>query len=149
MTTTPAANINPAPTQPPAPETLGLAGLVTTLSALLLSVVSFAAAGIAVPDIGASLRASPAEQSLVVSAYSLGFAVPMVLGGRLGNLYGRRRMFLLGMAGFTIFSLAATLSPGITNLAIRTGELHGERSIDTLQLLVGQVTSPGNQGRLF
>jgi len=81
-------------------------------------VISFSAAGIAVPDIGASLHASPAEQSLVVSAYAVGFAVPLVLGGRLGDLYGRRRLFLLGMAGFTLFSLAAALSPTITLLIV-------------------------------
>ncbi|WP_097867290.1 MFS transporter [Streptomyces sp. rh34] len=100
----------------PPPPGLGTARLLTTLSALLLSVVGFAAAGIAVPDIGASLGATAAEQSLVVSVYASGFAIPMVLGGRLGDLYGRRRLFLLGMAGFTLFSLVATLAPSITVL---------------------------------
>jgi hypothetical protein len=90
---------------------LGRAGLFATLSALFLSVVSFAAAGIAVPDIGASLQATAAEQSLVVAIYALGFAVPLVLGGRLGDLYGRRRLFLIGMAGFTLSSLLATFAP--------------------------------------
>ncbi|WP_018658288.1 MFS transporter [Actinomadura flavalba] len=99
-----------------APPTLGTAGLLTALSALLLSVVSFAAAGIAVPAIGASLHASAAEQSLVVSVYALGFAVPMVVGGRLGDLHGRRRLFLSGMAGFTLFSLVAALAPDIGTL---------------------------------
>ena len=98
------------------PTTLGTAGLLTALSALLLSVVSFAAAGVAVPSIGTSLQASASEQSLVVSVYSLGFAVPMVVGGRLGDIYGRRRLFLYGMAGFTVFSLVATLAPTITVL---------------------------------
>ena len=91
-------------------------GLLATLSALLLSVVSFSATGIAVPDIGRSLDAAASQQSLVVSAYSLGFAVPLVLGGRLGDLYGRRRLFLLGMAGFTLLSLVATLAPTMTVL---------------------------------
>lgn len=63
------------------------------------------------PDIGASLQATAAEQSLVVAIYALGFAVPLVLGGRLGDLYGRRRLFLIGMAGFTLFSLMATFAP--------------------------------------
>ncbi|MET7320662.1 MFS transporter [Streptomyces sp. NPDC005549] len=106
-----------APSQPSAPG-LGTGRLLTTLSALLLSVVSFSAAGIAVPDIGASLGATAAEQSLVVSVYALGFAVPMVLGGRLGDLYGRRLLFLVGMAGFTLFSLGATLAPNITVLIV-------------------------------
>ncbi|GAA2353349.1 hypothetical protein GCM10010417_07030 [Streptomyces carpaticus] len=105
----------PGPAERPAPG-LGTARLLATLSALLVSVVGFAAAGIAVPDIGASLGATAGEQSLVVSVYALGFAVPMVLGGRLGDLYGRRRLFLLGMAGFTLFSLVSALAPGITVL---------------------------------
>ena len=98
--------------------TLGTAGLLTALSALLLSVVSFAAVGIAVPSIGTSLHASASEQSLVVSIYPLGFAAPMVVGGRLGDLYGRRRLFLYGMAGFTAFSLMAALAPTITVLIV-------------------------------
>jgi len=106
-----------ASAQPPTPG-LGTGRLLTTLSALLLSVVSFSAAGIAVPDIGASLGATAAEQSLVVSVYALGFAVPMVLGGRLGDLYGRRLLFLVGMAGFTLFSLGAMLAPNITVLIV-------------------------------
>ena len=96
---------------PPPPDGLSRAGLFATLSALFLSVVSFAAAAIAVPDIGDSLRATASEQSLVVSIYALGFAVPLVLGGRLGDVYGRRRMLLLGMAGFTVFSLLAAFAP--------------------------------------
>lgn len=91
-------------------------GLLATLAALLLSVVSFSSTGIAAPDIGSSLNASAAEQSLVVSAYSLGFAVPLVLGGRLGDLFGRRRLMLLGMAGFTILSLVATFTTNVTVL---------------------------------
>lgn len=107
-----------APDDSPTPPTLGMAGLLTALSALLLSVVSFAATGIAVPSIGTSLQASAAEQSLVVSVYTLGFAAPMVVGGRLGDLYGRRRLFLIGMAGFTVFSLASMLAPTITALIV-------------------------------
>lgn len=101
----------PVPSASSPPRGLGRAGLFATLSALFLSVVSFAAAGIAVPDIGASLQATAAEQSLVVAIYALGFAVPLVLGGRVGDLYGRRRLFLIGMAGFTLSSLLATFAP--------------------------------------
>lgn len=100
------------------PSRLGIAGILTALSALLLSVVSFASVGIAVPSIGSSLQASASEQSLVVSIYPLGFAAPMVVGGRLGDLYGRRRLFLVGMAAFTLFSLVATLAPTVTVLIV-------------------------------
>lgn len=124
---------------------LGIPGLLATLSALLLSVVSFSATGIAVPDIGASLHASAAEQSLVVSAYSLGFAVPLVLAGRLGDLYGRRRLFLLGMAGFTLFSLAATFSPNITVL-ITARALTGISAAAMVPQVLATITA-STQGR--
>jgi MFS family permease len=42
----------------------------------------------------------------VVGAYTLAFAVALVLGGRLGDKYGRRNLFLVGAAGFTLASLA-------------------------------------------
>src|SRR5690625_2162016 len=108
----------PAPSPSSPPSRLGRGGLFATLSALFLSVVSFAAVGIAVPDIGASLQATAAEQSLVVAIYALGFAVPLVLGGRLGDLYGRRHLFLIGMAGFTLFSLLATFAPTMAVLIV-------------------------------
>ncbi|WP_029138491.1 MFS transporter [Nakamurella lactea] len=94
-------------------NTLSTAGLYTALSALLMSVLSFSATSVALHDIGTALHASPASLSLVMSAYSVGFAMLMVIGGRLGDLYGRRRLFLIGMAGFTVTSLLATFAPDV------------------------------------
>ncbi len=115
MTTTTSTNsaIIPAdPSERPTPA-LTTAGLYTALSALLMSVLSFSATSVALHDIGRSLDASAGGQSLVMSAYSVGFAMLMVIGGRLGDLHGRRRLFLIGMAGFTVTSLAATISPTV------------------------------------
>ena len=54
----------------------------------------------------------PAELQLVISGYAASYAVFLITGGRLGDLYGRRRLFLIGMAGFvatnTLCGLAAT-----------------------------------------
>ncbi|WP_458683087.1 MFS transporter [Prescottella equi] len=125
--------------------TLGMAGLLSALSALLLSVVSFAATGISVPNIGASLHATAAEQSLVVSVYTIGFAAPMVVGGRLGDLYGRRRLFLLGMAGFTVFSLVSTLAPTITVLIVARA-LTGVSAAAMVPQVLATITA-STQGR--
>lgn len=122
---------------------LGRPGLFATLSALFLSVVSFAAAGIAVPDIGASLRATAAEQSLVVAIYALGFAVPLVLGGRLGDLYGRRRLFLIGMAGFTLFSLLAAFAPTMAAL-IAARALTGLSAAAMVPQVLATITASTN-----
>ncbi len=50
------------------------------------------------------LGADPAEVEFVVAGYGLAFAILLVTGGRLGDLFGRKRMFMLGMTGFTVAS---------------------------------------------
>ena len=62
---------------------------------------------VALPSIGADLAASEAQLEWIVSGYLLAFAVGLITGGRLGDLYGRRRIFLVGIAGFTLASAAA------------------------------------------
>lgn len=62
---------------------------------------------VALPSIGADLGASEAQLEWIVSGYMLAFAVALITGGRLGDLFGRRRIFLIGIAGFTLSSAAA------------------------------------------
>jgi EmrB/QacA subfamily drug resistance transporter len=62
---------------------------------------------VALPSIGADLGASDAQLEWIVSGYLLAFAVALITGGRLGDLFGRQRVFLIGIAGFTIASGAA------------------------------------------
>ncbi|NML32848.1 MFS transporter [Paraburkholderia antibiotica] len=59
---------------------------------------------LALPSIRTGLNASDAQLQLVVSAYASAYAVLLITGGRLGDLFGRRRMFMTGMAGFVIAS---------------------------------------------
>lgn len=87
-----------------------LAFFVLLLGALLPSLSNFIAT-IALPAIRASLHTPPSETGLVVSAYAAGYAVFLVTGGRLGDLFGRRLFFLLGMTGFTAASLGCGLAP--------------------------------------
>jgi len=65
---------------------------------------------VALPSIGADLAASEAQLEWIVSGYLLAFAVALITGGRLGDLFGRRRVFLIGIAGFTLASAAAALA---------------------------------------
>jgi len=62
---------------------------------------------VALPSIGADLAASDAQLEWIVSGYMLAFAMGLITGGRLGDLFGRRRIFLVGIAGFTLASAAA------------------------------------------
>src|SRR5579863_5823313 len=59
---------------------------------------------IALPSIRASLGANTSETGLIVSGYASAFAVCLITGGRLGDLFGRRLVFLVGMTGFTVTS---------------------------------------------
>ncbi|GAA2037005.1 MFS transporter [Agromyces tropicus] len=65
---------------------------------------------VALPSIGADLGATDAQLEWIVSGYLLAFAVALVTGGRLGDLHGRRRMFLIGVAGFTLASAGAAFA---------------------------------------
>ncbi|SFB42045.1 drug resistance transporter, EmrB/QacA subfamily [Cohnella sp. OV330] len=69
---------------------------------------------VALPSIQNSLQASFFEAQLIVSGYSLGQAVAILIGGRLGDLYGRKRMLLIGVSGFTLMSAlgGAVSDPG-------------------------------------
>src|SRR6202023_542899 len=65
---------------------------------------------VALPSIQRGLHASPSSLEWTVNAYTLTFAVLLVTGGRLGDLFGRRRMFLIGVAVFGLSSLLIALS---------------------------------------
>ncbi|MGP4012268.1 MFS transporter [Streptomyces sp. 4N124] len=96
---------------PAAPPVLGGLGLLTVLLGAALPLIDFFIVNVALPTIGQDLAASESVLELVVSGYGLAYAVLLVLGGRLGDLFGRRRLFLGGMAAFGLTSLACGLAP--------------------------------------
>jgi MFS family permease len=88
------------------------------LSATLLSVIDFLIVNIALPSIRAELGASDAEMQLTVAGYGLALAVCLITGGRLGDIYGRKRMFQIGMAGFTLTSMLCGFAQTSTQLVV-------------------------------
>lgn len=104
--TTTALSVRPA-----APPRLSGLGLFTVLLAAALPLIDFFIVNVALPTIGADLSASESVLELVVAGYGLSYAVLLVLGGRLGDLFGRRRLFLGGMLAFGLTSLACGLAP--------------------------------------
>lgn len=96
---------------PAAPPALSGLGLFTVLLAAALPLIDFFIVNVALPTIGKDLSASEAVLELVVAGYGVSYAVLLVLGGRLGDLFGRRRLFLGGMAAFGLTSLACGLAP--------------------------------------
>jgi len=66
---------------------------------------------VALPSIERSLHISIAQLEWIVTAYALVFAALMITGGKLADLYGRRRIFVVGLAIFTLSSLACGFAP--------------------------------------
>jgi EmrB/QacA subfamily drug resistance transporter len=91
--------------------TLSRLALATLLVGAFLSGADFFIVNVALQTIHADLRASAAALQLVVAGYGVPYAVLLVLGGRLGDRFGRRRLFLIGIGAFTVMSLACGLAP--------------------------------------
>ena len=102
---------------PPAPA-LPILGLVTVLLGVLLPMTDFFIVNVALPTMRHDLHSSAAVLELVVSGYATMYAVLLVLGGRLGDAHGRRRLFLTGIAAFTLTSLLCGIAPNATTLVI-------------------------------
>ncbi|MEU7060596.1 MFS transporter [Streptomyces sp. NPDC046197] len=68
---------------------------------------------VAAPAIHADLGGSVSDIQWFTTAYTLPFAVLLITGGRLGDIAGRRRLFVLGVSGFTAASLACALAPSV------------------------------------
>ncbi|WP_432987315.1 MFS transporter [Dactylosporangium sp. CA-233914] len=86
--------------------------LAVVLAAEIMDLLDATIIAIAGPAVRADLGGGTAFLQWLAAGYTLAFAVGLVTGGRLGDIFGRRRMFLLGAAGFTLMSLACALAPG-------------------------------------
>jgi hypothetical protein len=89
------------------------AGLAVLIIAVFLPQVDFFIVNVALPTIQSSLGASAGALELVVAGYGTAYAATLVLGGRLGDMIGRRRMLLIGLSGFVLTSLICGIAPGI------------------------------------
>jgi EmrB/QacA subfamily drug resistance transporter len=87
------------------------APLAVILCGTFVYVVDFFVVNVALPSIQDSLGASPAAIEWVVAGYGLTSAAFLVTGGRLGDIYGRRRLFCVGIAAFTATSALCAAAP--------------------------------------
>ncbi|MHC3468725.1 MFS transporter [Streptomyces sp. 7R007] len=90
--------------------------LAVTLSAIFMQMLDTTITMVALPSLQSDLGSTFAEIQLVVAVYSLAFACTLVTGGRLGDIHGRRKIFLIGMLGFTIASALCGAAPSSTFL---------------------------------
>jgi EmrB/QacA subfamily drug resistance transporter len=86
-------------------------GLAVVLAGALMAIMDAFIVNISLPDIRAGLHATFAQAQLVIAGYGLSYAAALITGSRLGDLFGRRRIFVIGLGGFTAASLACGLAP--------------------------------------
>ncbi|KJY29645.1 MFS transporter [Streptomyces sp. NRRL S-495] len=112
----------PAPTGTPSTGyRLRWAGLAVILAAEVMDLLDTTIVGVAAPAVRQDLGGSDAQIQWITASYTLAFAVLLITGGRLGDLFGRKRLFLLGASGFTLASVLCAAAPGAgTLVAART-----------------------------
>ena len=114
MTST-APSAAPEPLASAASRARAIAVLVLFL-ATFMDLLDTTIVNVALPSIQRDLEATPSQLEWIVSGYVLAFAVVLITTGRLGDLLGRKRIFLAGVAGFTVASAAAGLAPNADTL---------------------------------
>jgi MFS family permease len=85
--------------------------LSVCLVALFMTLLDVSITNVALPAIGAAVGAHASQLQWVVSGYTLAFGLVPIIGGRLGDDHGRRRMFLVGVAGFVATSALVGAAP--------------------------------------
>src|SRR5579859_5972866 len=88
--------------------------LACVLTAMFMVLLDVSIVNVGIPAIRNNLHANNADIQFVVAGYALAYAVMLITGGRLGDIFGRKRLFLIGMAGFT----AASALCGLAQTAI-------------------------------
>src|SRR4051794_27109587 len=120
-------------------------GVVVICAAHFLIGVDGLAVAIALPAVQSDLGIAAIEGQWVLSAYGLAFGGSLLLGGRLGDLYGRRRALAGGLGAFAAGALAAGLAPGLGAL-IAAGVLQGlgaAVAVPSALALIGSLYPPG------
>ncbi|MDQ6833614.1 MAG: MFS transporter, partial [Chloroflexota bacterium] len=85
--------------------------LVLVLGGTFMTFFDLSVVNVAIPTVQRDLHASFAQVQFVIAGYALTYAVTLITGGRLGDIYGRKRVFMLGMAGFTLASALCGFAP--------------------------------------
>jgi MFS family permease len=124
--------------------------LAIVLTGQIMAVMDTNIVNVAVPSMHASLGASGAALQLIVAGYTIAYAVLLVTGARLGDILGHRRVYLAGVALFTLASLGCGLAP-TTGVLVALRFLQGVGAAtmipQILSLIQRTYTAPGPRAR--
>src|SRR6202022_2873626 len=126
----PVTDTTVAPTTPPAvpagPQASGefeldprrWIALLSVLTAVFMVLLDISIVNVAIPSIRSNLSATNADIQFVIAGYGLAYALVLITGGRLGDIYGRKRLFMIGMAGFVVASALCGLAQSAVMLDV-------------------------------
>ncbi|MCU0907151.1 MAG: MFS transporter [Rhodobacteraceae bacterium] len=137
------------PSQAPLPGRR--AAMAVLLLANFMNLIDVTIVNVAVPSLQADLGASDSGIAWIIAAYIFTFALWLVPAGRMGDLYGRRRMFLIGVAIFTVASALcglATSTEGLIAARVAQG-LGGALMTPQTLALVPALFPPQERGAVF
>src|ERR1700749_5314920 len=93
-------------------------GLAVLLTAIFVATLDNFIVFVAIPSIRSDLGATFSQVEFVVAGYTLMFALGLITAGRMGDRFGRRRMFVIGLAAFTAASGLCGLAPTAPSLIV-------------------------------
>ncbi|MFD0527033.1 MFS transporter [Kitasatospora arboriphila] len=125
-------------TDTPTPYRWRWAALFVILAAEVMDLLDSLVTNIAAPSIRADIGGGESTIQWMGAAYTLAMAIGLITGGRLGDIFGRRRMFLIGAVGFTLGSIGCGLAQGPDQLI----------AARVFQGLLGAVMLPQGLGML-
>jgi EmrB/QacA subfamily drug resistance transporter len=123
---------------------LGVAQLMIVLDSTIVN--------IALPAAQRDLHFSDADRQWIVTAYSLSFGTLLLLGGRIGDMVGRKRALIIGLVGFALASAVGGASVDFAMLVVARGTQGAFGALlapSVLALLTTTFTDPGERGRAF
>jgi EmrB/QacA subfamily drug resistance transporter len=125
--------------------------LTVMLFAGFMDLLDLTIVNVAIPSILRNLHASYTQIEWVVAGYALGFSAVLIVAGRLGDIFGRKRLFLVGMIGFTVASAlcGVAVSPGmLIGTRLLQGAMAGTMVPQILSII--RATFPeGERGKAY
>lgn len=127
------------------------AAMTVLFLASFMNLIDVSITNVALPQIQADTGATPTQLEWVAAIYVLALAVGLLPFGRFGDVYGRRRMFIFGLIGFTVSSLICGLAPDIqTLIAARAFEgVAAAMMVPQVLAIVHVIFPPDEKSRVF
>ena len=125
--------------------------VIVLLFAAFMDLLDTTIVNVALPSIEKDLGASPAQLEWIVSGYVLAFAVLLITGGRLGDIFGRKRLFLIGVTGFTLASAscAAAISGDMLVVSRLIQGVFGAMMIPQVLSIIQVLFGPKERAGVF